>query len=383
MRRGSKRAGVNLKRARTGKLPKIQQEHSHAAWKKVVFILALAGVIVLATGVIITIGPIPITIAEVYCTVIDQFVPGIFSIESMITTVVWQIRMPRIAGAILVGLGLGICGCVMQAVLKNPLASPYTLVISSGANFGVSLAAVFGITILGGPYFLVGNAFVFALLCSGVIIGLSGLKGATSETMVLAGIALNYLFQAMNQLFSYIASDEQRDVMRIWGMGSIGGLNWNSILVIAVVSMVCLPLLYSKAWDLNLMTVGDEAATSMGVNAGHVRIFVMVVSSLLVAALVAFVGVIGFIGLVAPHVARLIRETTTGISFRRQAGWGDSLPVCRRHRDEPFSPSTIPTGTVMSVIGVPFFLPHSQGKEKDAGHDSKFQSRAPFQLRQR
>jgi len=354
---GPRRAGVNLKRARTGKLPQIQQEHSHAAWKKVAFILALVGVIVLATGVIITIGPMPITITEVYCTILNKFIPDVFSIPTRTNNVVWLIRMPRIAGAILVGLGLGICGCVMQAVLKNPLASPFTLGISSGANFGVSLAAVFGITILGGPYFLVGNAFIFALLCSGVIIGLSGLKGATSETMVLAGIALNYLFQAMNQLFGYIASDEQRDVMRIWGMGSIGGLNWNSIMVIAVVSMICLPLLYSKAWDLNLMTVGDEAAKSMGVNAGHVRIFVMVVSSLLVAALVAFVGVIGFIGLVAPHVARLILGSDHRYIIPAAGGLGAILflfaDVIAMNL---FSPSTIPTGTVMSVIGVPFFL---------------------------
>ena len=359
MRRGSgsRRAPINLKRARTGKIPQIQQKYSRVAWKKAVFILALVATLILASGAIITIGPMPITIVEVYCTVIDKFVPGVFSIESMITTVVWQIRLPRVVGAIIIGLGLGVCGCVMQAVLKNPLASPFTLGISSGANFGVSLAAVFGITILGGPYFLIGNAFVFALLCSGVIIGLSGLKGATSETMVLAGIALNYLFQAMNQLFSYIASDEQRDVMRIWGMGSIGGLNWNSIMVIAVISMICLPLLYNKAWDLNLMTVGDESAKSMGVNAGHVRIFVMVVSSLLVAALVAFVGVIGFIGLVAPHVARLILGSDHRYIIPAAGGIGAILflfaDVIAMNL---LSPTTIPTGTVMAVIGVPFFL---------------------------
>ena len=113
-----------------------------------VFILALVATLVLAAGAIITIGPMPITIIEVYRILIDKLLPGIFSIESTMTAVVWQIRMPRIVGAILVGLGLGVCGCVMQAVLKNPLASPFTLGISSGANFGVSLAAVFGITIL-------------------------------------------------------------------------------------------------------------------------------------------------------------------------------------------------------------------------------------------
>ena len=359
MRRGfkSRRIQVNLKRARTGKLPEIQQEHSRAIWKKAAFILALIGIIILASGAIITIGPMPITIIDVYCTIINKFIPGIFSIEPTMDNVVWLIRMPRIVGVIVVGLGLGICGCVMQAVLKNPLASPFTLGISSGANFGVSLAAVFGITILGGPYFLIGNAFVFALLCSAIIIGLSGLKGATSETMVLAGIALNYLFQALNQLFNYIATDDQRTLMAAWGMGNVGGLNWNSIILILVVSMICLPLLYSKAWDLNLMTIGDEGAKSMGVNAGHIRIFVMVVSSLLVAALVAFVGVIGFIGLVAPHVARLILGSDHRYIIPAAGGIGALLFLLADVIAlNLLWPTTIPTGTVMSVIGVPFFL---------------------------
>jgi len=354
---GPKRVGINLKRTRTGKLPQIQVEHSLAVWKKVSFILVLAGILVLASGVIITLGPMPMTVVDVYCTVIDKFIPGIFSIQTSMHNVVWLIRMPRVAGAILVGLGLGICGCVMQAVLKNPLASPFTLGISSGAQFGVSLAAVFGITILGGPYFLIGNAFIFSLLCSGVIIGLSGLKGATSETMVLAGIALNYLFQATNQLFNYVANDDQRTLMAAWGMGSISGLNWNSILLLGVTTAICVPLLYSKAWDLNLMTVGDEGAKSMGVNAAHVRLFVMVVSSLLVAALVAFVGVIGFIGLVAPHIGRLILGSDHRYLILASGGLGavllllaDAISV------NLLSPTVIPTGTIMSVIGVPFFL---------------------------
>ncbi|OPX69451.1 MAG: Cobalamin import system permease protein BtuC [Methanoregulaceae archaeon PtaB.Bin056] len=348
---------VNLKRTRTGKKSKIQEEHSHSVLKKGLFILALVVIIVLASGIIITIGPMPITVLEVYCTLINKFIPDIFSISRSMENVVWLIRMPRIMGAILVGLGLGICGCVMQAVLKNPLASPFTLGISSGAQFGVSLAAVFGITILGGPFFLIGNAFVFALLCSGVIIALSGLKGATSETMVLAGIALNYLFQATNQLFNYIANDDQRSLMSAWGMGSISGLNWNSIMVIGIATIICVPLLYSKAWDLNLMTIGDEGAKSMGVDAGRVRLFIMVVSSFLVAALVAFVGVIGFIGLVAPHIGRLILGSDHRYLILAAGAIGAILLlVADAISVNLLAPTVIPTGTIMAVIGVPFFL---------------------------
>lgn len=347
----------NTKRTRTGKISKIEQDHAQSVWKKVLFLIILAAIIALASAIIITIGPMPITVPEVYAILINQVIPNCFSTGRSMENVVMQIRMPRILGAVLVGAGLGICGCVMQAVLKNPLASPFTLGISSGAQFGVSLAAVFGISILGGPYFLIGNAFLFALICSGIIIALSGLKGATSETMILAGIALNYLFQATNQLFTYIANDEQRTLMSVWGMGSISGLNWHSIALIVAVSAICVPLLYRKAWDLNLMTVGDESAKSMGVDADRVRIFIMVVSSLLVAVLVAFVGVIGFIGLVAPHIGRLILGSDHRFLIPAAGGLGvvllllaDAISV------NLLSPTVIPVGIVMSMIGVPFFL---------------------------
>jgi len=346
-----------LKRTRTGKISRAQEERASSIWKKILFILFLAVVLMLASGFIITLGPVHLTVSEVYCTIFNRFMPGYFLISESLDTVVWLIRMPRIAGAILVGTGLGICGCVMQAVLKNPLASPFTLGISSGALFGVSLAAVTGITLFGGPYLLIGNAFIFALICSGIIIGLSVLKGATSETMILAGIAINYLFQSANQLLGYFASTEQLTLMAAWGMGSMSGLTWNSMIIITVVSCFCLPLLYTRAWDLNLMTVGDESAKSMGVDANRVRLLIMVVSSLLVAVLVAFVGVIGFIGLVAPHIGRMIVGTDHRFLIPVAGGIGAALLLFASAISvNLLSPTVIPAGTIMAVIGVPFFL---------------------------
>jgi iron complex transport system permease protein len=347
----------NIKRTRAGKVSKIQTEHSHSVWKKVLFIIGLVAVLILASGVIVTLGQVPMTVMDVYCTLINKLEPGIFSIDQLMDHVVWQIRLPLIMGAIIAGFGLGVCGCVMQAVLKNPLASPFTLGISAGAQLGISIAAVFGITILNGPYFLVGNAFLCALLCSGVIIALSAMKGATSETLILAGVAMMYLFQAANQLLSYIATDEQRTLMTMWGMGSLADLNWLSILFLVTVSLICIPLLYSKAWDLNLMTVGDESAKSMGVDANFIRIFVMVVSSLLVASIVAFIGVIGFIGLVAPHIGRMILGSDHRYLIPAAGGLGAALLlIANAIAMNMFGSVVIPTGIIMSIIGVPFFL---------------------------
>lgn len=345
------------RRTRTGKISDIEKEHTISIWKKIMFLLILLAAIVLASGIIITIGPMPITVPEVYSIIINRVIPGFYEAGSAMVKAVWEIRLPRIAGCIIVGLGLGICGCVMQAVLKNPLASPFTLGISAGAQFGVSLAAIFGITLLGGPYFLIGNAFVCALLCSAVIIGLSGLKGATSEMLVLAGIAVNYLFQALNQLFSFVASEEQRQVMNIWGMGGLSDLNWNSITILAAITVICLPPLYMKAWDLNLMTAGDESAKSMGVDAGYTRIYIMVVSSLYVAVMVAFIGVLGFIGLVAPHMGRMILGSDHRYLIPAAGGLGSIiLLIADAVSVHILSPVVIPTGVTMAIIGVPFFL---------------------------
>lgn len=261
----------HAKRARDGKIGSTQYAHAHSIWHKTLFLTGLAGLLILSASIIITLGQVPMTVTEVYRTLVNRLVPGLYAIDPLIDHVVWQIRLPLILGAILAGFGLGACGCVMQAVLKNPMTSPFTLGISSGAHFGVSLAAVCGITVLDGPYFLVGNAFVCAQFCSGLIIALSTLRGATSETLILAGIAANYLFHAANQLFSYIAGDDLRTVMSYWGMGALNDLNWHSMLFLGTVSAICVPLLYKKAWDLNLMTVGDESAKSMGVEANRMR----------------------------------------------------------------------------------------------------------------
>ncbi|WP_231714017.1 FecCD family ABC transporter permease [Desulfosarcina ovata] len=345
------------KRARDGSIGSTQTAHAHAIWRKTLFLMGLVGLLILAASIIITLGQVPMTITEVYRTLANRLAPDFFSIDPLIDHVVWQIRLPLIGGAMLAGFGLGACGCVMQAVLKNPMASPFTLGISSGAHFGVSLAAVCGVTILDGPYFLVGNAFVCALFCSGLIIALSTLKGATSETLILAGIAVNYLFQAANQLFSYIATDDQRTVMSYWGMGSLNDLNWHSMLFLGIVSAICLPLLFSKAWDLNLMTVGDESAKSMGVEATRIRVLIMAVSSLLVAAVVSFIGVIGFIGLVAPHIGRIILGNDHRYLIPAAGGIGGALLLIANAVSMNLLQSVvIPTGIIMSIIGVPLFM---------------------------
>ena len=293
---------------------------------------------------------------EVYRILLGRVFPGLLKPEDP-TRIIWNIRFPRIMGGLMAGFGLGICGCVMQAVLKNPLASPFTLGISAGAHFGVAVAAVLGIGIISGPYLLVGNAFLFAMLCSLFIICLANLKGATSETLILAGIAVNYLFSSLSSLFQYFATDEQLRVMVSWGMGDLSAFSWKNFPLLLLIFILCTPLIYLKANDLNLMTVGDESAKSLGVDANKVRTFTMLLASLLVATIVCFTGTIAFVGLVAPHMARMIIGAdhkyllpASGILGALILISSDAIGM------NIIRPTIIPTGIMSSLLGVPFFM---------------------------
>lgn len=325
--------------------------------KKLLFMSLLLFLVVFLAGFIITIGPLDITVLEVYSILLDRFIPGYFTVENLPVQIVWNIRFPRIVGGLLAGFGLGVCGCVMQAVLKNPMASPFTLGISAGAHFGVAVAAVLGIGIISGPYLLVVNAFLFSMLCSLFIISLASLKGATSETLILAGIAINYLFSALSSLFQYFATDEQLRLMVSWGMGDLSAFSWKNFSLMLGLFAVCLPLIYLKAGDLDIMTAGDESAKSLGIDANRVRIFSMLLASLLVATIVCFTGTIAFIGLVAPHMSRMVIGSSHRYLLPASGLMGALILISADALGmNIIRPTVIPTGITSSLLGVPFFM---------------------------
>jgi len=353
---GKTDAGSSRSR-RAGKKSGVELAHERFKFVRLFFVLSIAALLVLLTGFIITLGPLNISVADAYSALLARFWPDYFHVETLTSRVVWNIRFPRIVGGIMAGFGLGICGCVMQAVLKNPLASPFTLGITAGAQFGISIAAVIGVSIFGGPYFIIGNAFICALFCSLFIIALAAIKGATSENLVLAGIAVNYFFTAISQLLKYFASDEQLRLMTNWGMGDLAAFSWANSRLLLAVFVICFPLLLSKSWDLNIMTAGDEAAKSIGVDAEKTRIFIMIVTSLLVATIVCFMGTIAFVGLVAPHMARMVIGgdhrfliPASGVLGGLVLMSADAVGM------NMIAPTIIPTGIMTSIVGVPFFM---------------------------
>ena len=219
--------------------------------------------------------------------------------------VVLMLRLPRILTGILSGIGLGVSGAVMQGVLRNPLASPTTIGISGAAGLGAALAILADVGLVGGQFLLVGNAFLFSLIPITVIYLLSRFNRSSPETMILAGIGMLYIFTSLTSLLQFFASEYAVKSMVVWLMGDLGRAKWGEISIILIVLVFCLPLLLWKAWDLNVMAIGDETARSLGINPDRSRVFLMLLSSLVTATAICFTGIIGFIGLVAPHICRM------------------------------------------------------------------------------
>jgi len=335
----------------------VEEEYKKFIGRKIVFITSLIFSIFLIIGMASTLGPINLSITEVYSTILHKFFPNLFETTEIAMTVVWNIRLPRILMGILVGVGLGIAGCVMQGILRNPLASPYTLGISSSAGFGAALAIILGKGFIGGEYLVIGNAFIFALICSLIILSLASYKGATPETMILAGIAMMYLFSACTILLEYFADPEAVKAVVFWMVGSLGKCTWSKIYATSFVLSFSIPLLIWKSWDMNVIGTGDEAAKSLGVNVERTRLFLMIIASLITASIVCFVGTIGFIGLVAPHIARIVIGGDNRFLLPASALIGGLLlSVADVVAMNIMPPIIIPIGVMTSFMGVPLFI---------------------------
>lgn len=326
--------------------------------RKILFIFASVFSIFLISCISLSQGSLQIPISEVFSVIIHKILADPSNAISKYDTVIWNLRCPRILMSILAGAGLAVAGTVMQGVLRNPLAEPFTLGVSSGASFGASLAIISGVGFIGaGRYLLIGNAFIFAMIPTFVLIALARFKKATPETMILAGVAMGFLFSAATTLLHYFASPDALKAAAVWMMGSFGRATWSNDASLAILLACCFPMLMMKSWDLNTMAAGDITAKSLGINVERARITQMAIASLATASIVSFIGTIAFVGLVAPHITRMVIGGDNRFVIPASCFCGAAfLLVADLIARTIISPVIIPIGIMTSFLGGPLFI---------------------------
>ena len=278
--------------------------------------------------------------------------------DSIPERVVFTQRIPRGIMAVIVGAGLAVAGAVMQSMLHNPLADPFTTGVSSGASLGASVFVVLGIGLLpvSGTTGLVSNAFLFSLVPGFIILLLSVFKRITSTTMILIGIGVMYVFTALTQLLRVIATPQQMEQLYLWQLGSLSQSSFDNIVIVLAAVIVCIGLLYRFRTDLNLLGAGDKSAVTMGTNPWSTRILCLIIVSLMTSVIVSFTGVIGFVGLVAPQIIRMLIGSDNRYLIPASATFGAMyLTVCDS-LCRVIGSTGLPVGVLTAVIGSPLFL---------------------------
>lgn len=268
--------------------------------------------------------------------------------------VVWKIRLPRIISAIVVGWGLSLSGLSIQSLLKNPLGSPSTLGISQGAAFGAAAAIVlFGQQMVSVTVF----AFAGAMGATAVIMVLAGIRRLSPEAIILSGVALSSLFASATVLVQYLASDTQLAVVVFWTFGDVARAGWSEIGLLTGAVTVSSLFLVSRRWDLNAMAAGEETARGLGVNVARMRLSGMLAAALVAALATAFHGVIAFVGLIAPHIARRMVGADHVLLIPFSAIIGALLLLGADTIGRALIGSgALPVGIITSFMGAPMFL---------------------------
>lgn len=325
---------------------------------RILFILVLLGLLIVLLGYAVTIGSAGLSIGEAYEAILAGLFPEHFQASQLAMDVVWDLRLHRVLFAVVAGFALAVSGTVMQGILRNPLASPFTLGIASAAACGASIAIVLGAGFFGGGEgLIIGNAFAFAFIASLGIYAMARSRGMNAEVMVLAGIALMYLFSAITSLLQYLGSSEQVQAVVFWMFGSLDKSSWPKLGFVTLIVAITVPYLLLKAWDLNALADGDDVALSLGIPVKRAMTIFMVIASLMTAGVICFTGTIGFIGLVAPHITRMIVGADHRVMIPASGLVGALLLLGADCLSRTvLSPTVLPVGIMTAFLGVPFFI---------------------------
>ena len=286
------------------------------------------------------------------------------------SAIIWNVRMPRVATATVVGMALALSGCVMQNVLRNPLASASTLGVSQGASFGAAVAIVYfgaGIQVNAGgtasaltvtnPAMVTLCAFLGGIATTAVILGLARFRGSSPATMVLAGVAISSMFTGGTALVQYFCDDVMVATVVYWTFGSLGRAGWTEIAIIAALTFAAFVFFYYNRWNYNAMEGGTHTAKSLGVPVDRLIVLSMALCALISSVAVAFVGCISFIGLIASHIMRRFVGDDYRFLIPCSALCGGVLLLLSDIVSRMLlSPTVLPIGALTSFLGAPLFL---------------------------
>ncbi|WP_428642429.1 FecCD family ABC transporter permease [Roseibium sp.] len=324
------------------------------AMRRILLICGLLAALAVSLALDLSLGPARYPLSEVLAAL---FNPSGADLQTRV--VLWDIRMPVALMAISVGGCLALAGAQMQTILANPLASPFTLGISAAASFGAALGLVAGVALLPAAvaYMVPFNAFIMAMVASLFIYLLSTFRGVTVQTIVLLGIALVFTFNALLSLLEYLATEQALAAVVFWTMGSLTKATWEKVYVTFAVLGLCIPFFARHTWALTALRLGDEKAASFGVNVGALRLKTLLGVSLLAAIPVSFVGTIGFVGLVGPHIARMLVGEDQRFFLPAAVLCGALMLSATSVVSKMILPGAVlPIGVITALVGVPFFF---------------------------
>ncbi|WP_298934655.1 iron ABC transporter permease [uncultured Ruegeria sp.] len=318
--------------------------------------LVVAAALILFTTVVIDVitGPADLSFWRVAHVIFD---PSVATAKEEV--IIWDLRLPIAMMAIVAGAMLGVSGAELQTILNNPLAEPFTLGLSMAASFGAAVAIVLGWSVLPGvgALFVTVNAFFFAMAASLLLFFVTRLRGADPETMILMGIAMMFTFNALLAFLQYGASELQLAQLIFWQLGSLARATWPKVAICVVILAVVLPYFLSRSWALTAVRMGEDKAAALGVNVNALRLMVLAGVSLLSAVAVSFVGAIAFVGLVAPHIARMIVGEDQRGFLPLSALAGALILSGTSIASKAITPGIVyPIGMITSLIGIPFFV---------------------------
>ena len=336
-------------------------EYNKYVKRRTIFIAAVLILLVVVVHISLFLGSADIGLKDLYNLIIGEG-------NAFASQVIYQIRMPRIIGAILSGTALAVSGAVIQSLLRNPLASPFTLGISGASAFGAAFAIIIlgagsnyagsnDAAIVNNPYIVTTSAFTWSLFSVFVILLLSRYRGATPEIIILSGIIISSLFGAGISAMQYFADDVQLASIIFWTFGDLGRATWKDSLILGLPLIPLMVFFLHQRWNYKSLQSGDEHARSLGVNVKKVRLAGMVAASLATAIVVSFYGIIAFVGLVVPHIIRRIIGGDEQFLIPASALFGGMfLLFADTLARTIISPVVLPVGILTSFIGAPLFL---------------------------